>query len=136
MRRSGGDGEAVTVSSASDESLLILEDGSALSVEVASLHSQLEEERGKRLKLEKGKEKLDRELEESKAKNLALHRRYQDATRAYDQERRVSWGWVRCGGGEGGLHRRYQDATRVGRWRKEGERGKGRSHASTCATWN
>lgn len=93
MRRSGGDGEAVTVSSASEDSLLILDDGSStLGVEVASLRSQLEEERAKSLKLEKDRGNFERELEESKAKNLALHRRYQDATRAFDQERRVGWG--------------------------------------------
>lgn len=93
VRRSGGDGEAGKSSIAPDESPSILDDGGALSSEVASLRAQLEEEQSKSRKLEKEKGDLERELEESKAKNVALHRRYQDATRAYEQERRVS-----CGG--------------------------------------
>lgn len=54
------------------------------------MRAQLEEEQTKSKRMEKELGNMEKELEEYKAKNLALHRRYQDATRAYDQERRVS----------------------------------------------
>ncbi len=63
-------------------------DGSVGEV-LVSLRGELEEERAKCRKFESERGNLEKELGESKAKNLELHRRYQDATRAYDQERRV-----------------------------------------------
>lgn len=40
----------------------------------------------------------EQELAEAKKKIVDLNRRYQDAVRAYEQERRVSWGCgINCG---------------------------------------
>jgi predicted RNase H-like nuclease (RuvC/YqgF family) len=87
VRRSGGDGEA---ESNSEDSQPILDGEGAFTEELTSLRTQLEEEQAKRRTLEREKGELERELEESKVKNVTLHRRYQDATRAFEQERRVS----------------------------------------------
>ena len=57
------------------------------SEEVTRLKAELEKEEGKRKAVEK-------ELEETKAKVVELNRRCQDATRAYEQERRVCWTFV------------------------------------------
>ena len=64
-----------------------------LQEKVDSMEKQLEKTKDLEMELEKMKD-LEKELEKTKSKVSDLNRRFQDATRAYEQEKRVSTGFV------------------------------------------
>ena len=86
MRKSGDGATSSTPNTDYTPQSGVLDDptdeSSSESKELARLRALLAEEQEKNKQVRK-------ELEETKGKVLELNRRYQDATRAYEQERRV-----------------------------------------------